>query len=133
MQNRGQTSIEIMLIVVILLGLLLATAYIMMQRNSDINRISTIQRDTQKCDSIASIITSLSSNNGYSEAIVTGIEKDVRIEKGSVKVGDIYCSYKGNVWFGETSAQEDGGFLLFNDQTYSIKKIGETVEFELIG
>ena len=130
MQNRGQTSLEIMMIVIILLGLLFATAYIMIQKSNDINRISTIQRDTQKCDNIASKITRLSSNKGYSEAIVTGLEKDVRIEKGSVIVGDIYCSYKGDVWFEETSAQY--GFVLLNDQTYSVKKISDKVEFELI-
>ena len=128
MQNQGQTSIEIMMIVIILLGLLLATAYIMVQKNNDINRISIIQRDTQKCDSIASKITRLSSNTGYGKEIVTNLENNVRIEKGSVIVGNISCSYKGDVWFGETSAQE--GFDLLKGGIYSVKKTGEKVEFE---
>lgn len=128
MQNRGQTSIEIMMIVIILLGLLLATAYIMVQKSNDINRISVIQRDTQKCDNIASKITRLSSNTGYGKEIVTGLENEVRIEKGSVIVGNISCSYKGYVWLGEDDAQN--GFWLLKNKTYSVKKIGEKVEFE---
>ena len=120
MKNRGQTSLEIMMIVVILLGLLLATAYIMMERNNDINRISTIQRDMQKCDSIASKITSLSSNRGYGKAIVTELEKDARIEKGSVIVGNISCSYKGDVWFDEIDSAADG-FDLIKGTDYAIK------------
>ncbi len=127
MQNRGQISIEIMIIIIILLGLLLATVYIMIQRNEDINRISTIQKDTQKCDNIVSTITSLSSNNGYSETVVTELEKNVRIEKGSAIVGNISCNYKGNVWFEGTSAQD--GFWLIGKETYIIKKIGDKVEF----
>ena len=129
MQNRGQSSIEIMMIVIILLGLLLATAFIMVQKNSDINRLDTLQRDMQKCDRIAATITSFSSNDGYSEAIVTGIEKNVRIEKGSVIVGNISCSYKGDVWFDGKSA-EDEALWLIKDQTYFIKKIGNTVVFD---
>ncbi len=128
MKNRGQTSIEIMMIVIILLGLLLATAYIMVQKSNDINRISVIQRDTQKCDNIASKITRLSSNTGYGKEIVTGLENEVRIEKGSVIVGNISCSYKGYVWLGEDDAQN--GFWLLKNKTYSVKKIGEKVEFE---
>jgi len=131
MQNKGQVSIEVMLIGIILLGLLLATSYIMMQRSNDINRLATIQRDTQKCDNIASAIVSLSSNTGYSEMIVTGFEKDVRIEKGSVIVGNVGCSYKGDVWFGNKSAENEDIWLLKN-QTYFIKKIGEKVKFELV-
>ena len=129
MQNKGQVSLEIMAIVVVLLGLLLATSYLMMERNSEINRLATIQRDSQKCDNIVSKIVSISSNSGYNEAIVTGLEKNVRIEKGSAKVGDIYCSYKGDVWMGAFEAN-DTGFNLESGKSYKVKKEGEKVVFE---
>ena len=132
MDNTGQVAVEIILIAVVLLGLLLATAYVMVQRNNDINRISTLQRDSLKCDSIASTITSFASNGGYSEATVSGLEKNVRIEKGSVIVGDISCSYKGDVWFKEEAEEEKSaqdGFTLEIGKEYWIKKIGEKVMF----
>lgn len=124
MDKKGQAAIEIILIAVVLLGLLLATVYVIVQRNNDINRIFTIQRDSLKCDSIASTITSFASNSGYSEAIISGLEKNVRIEKGSIIVGDISCSYKGDVWLNEATqaaGSELSGFDLKRGESYAVK------------
>lgn len=127
MDEKGQAAVEIILIAVVLLGLLLATVYVMVQRNNDISRISAIQRDTLKCDGIASIITSFASNSGYSETVISGLEKDARIEKGSIIVGETSCGYKGDVWLNEITPATGppvSGFDLIggaNGKSYTVK------------
>ena len=84
MDEKGQTSIEVIIIAVVLLGMVFATVMIMVYRNIDTNRLFTIQQNTVKCQGISEIITSFNSNKEYSEAKLQQLEKPVYVKNGRI-------------------------------------------------
>lgn len=142
LDEKGQSSIEVIIIAVVLLGLVLATSLVMMQRNTDTNRILGIRKDTIRCQGISGIITGLNASQGYGEAKLQGLEKTVRIEKGSIVIeGDsgrsISCRYSGTAWLEEQEGQyrqDLEGFDLVKEKmgrgvTYKVKRLDIGVLF----
>ena len=142
LDEKGQHAMEIIIIAVVLLGLVLATSAVMMQRNVDANRILGIRRDTIECHRISGIITGLSASSGYGEAKLQRLEKTVRIEKGSIVIEgysgrSISCRYSGTAWLEEQEGQywqDLEGFDLVKEKagsgvTYKAKRLGMGVVF----
>jgi len=143
MNKKGQNTLEVIIIAIILLGLLLTITLVMVQRNSDTERITSIQRDTLKCHHISSIITNFTANAAYSQGKLMGLEENVFISKGSIVIGEISCRYSGNAseQINEESYKNDydTGFTLQREREYAgsdpvgviykIKKEGDKVVF----
>jgi len=133
LNKKGQTAIEVILIAVILLGLMLGTAVISVQRNIEANKLAAIQRDTVKCQGIASTITNFNSAELYSKTSLQGLDKIVRVEKGSLVIGSVSCRYIGSASI-QTSAvpdydDDETGFDLLVGKVYSITKEDQGVVF----
>lgn len=145
MNQKGQNTLEIIIISIILLGLLLTIALIMVQRNADTERIATIQRDTIKCHHLSSIITSFNSNQAYSQRSLIGLEENVLVAKGSIVIGEISCRYAGNASEqkgpGNASEQtpaesfnpDDTGFTLERERDYGSGPVGVIYKVKKIG
>lgn len=130
--KKGQAALEVIVIVVVLLGLLLATVLIMTQRNIQVNNLYAIERDRLKCDSIAAILISFSSNRGYSETKLDLLEKSVYIERGGIFVGEASCQYSGTT-LKETAdnvfVQDTTGFSLETGKEHKIRTTETGVVF----
>lgn len=135
LEEKGQVAIEAIMIAVILLGLMLATAVLVVQRNSDATRLNELQKDNALCQKISGLIMNFNSNAGYSEARLQSSEKTARVEKSSVLVGNISCNYSGNAML-QTSdgtspafTQDEAGFDLEKGKTFKARKDLEGVVF----
>ncbi len=142
LDEKGQHAMEVIIIAVVLLGLVLATSVVMMQRNVDANSILGIRRDTIECHRISGIIIGLNASQGYGEAKLQRLEKTVRIEKGSIVIeGDsgrsISCRYSGTAWLEEPEGeyqQDLEGFDVVKEKmgsgvTYKVKRLEIGVVF----
>jgi hypothetical protein len=120
--KKGQSALETVAIAVILLGLFLATAIVMTQRNADAGRLNEINNDSLQCEAISRIITNFNSNKDYSETMIRNIEKNAKIEMGSISIGTIYCRYMGEAWLRtETGYIDDtAGFDLEKGKMYKV-------------
>ncbi len=133
--EKGQTAMEAIIIAVVLLGLLLAITIIMVQRNMETNRLSSIQQNTVKCQGISTIITSFNSNKGYSEGKLPQLEKPVYVKNGSLLIDNISCRYSGKTLKqtsnGTSPAYDEDttGFYLEVEKTYKAKRPGTEVVF----
>jgi len=124
---KGQSSLEAVIVGGVLLALLLATSIGIIQRNSDVENFSALERDRLECTEIASKIAKIVSTKGYAETIVQGLEKTASVEKGSIVVGSISCRYAGRTWMqtGNATYAADGldGFLIEQGKTYVLKSL----------
>ena len=48
LNRKGQTAVEVIIVSVVLLGMLLATSLVMVNRNHDVNLLAEIQRQIQE-------------------------------------------------------------------------------------
>jgi hypothetical protein len=126
---KGQAAIEVIFIAVMLLGMLLSTSYLMVQRNNEASGIAAMQRDMLECRSIASAITGFASNQAYSQAAISIAEKEVRIEKGSIMIGLASCDYRADAWLGDEKSAQGEGFALLRGRSYTLKKDLDRVVF----
>lgn len=140
--KKGQVSIETVIIAAVLLGLLLITSLFMTQKNIETNSITAGKRNSITCQKISAIITEFSSGKDYSEAKIFGIEKDIRIEKGSILIeqdggGKTSCAYSGSALFEQSKGSylpDADGFDLAKEKMgamaiYKVKKVGYGVVF----
>lgn len=145
MDRKGQAAIELIITAVVLVGLVLGTAAVMVQRNMEAERISAIQRDTSSCDAISGLINALDRRTGYTEIALDPLDKTMEIGNGAVLIrresgSSVICRYNGTALFedsegsytndstGFTLERDDGG----NPQStyfYKMKKIGIGVVF----
>ena len=133
--EKGQTAVEVIIIAVVLLGMLLATAIIMTQNNSETSRLSAIQQNTAKCQSITATITGFNSSKAYSEVKLPQLDKRAFVKSGSVLIEGISCSYVGKA-LKQTSdgtspvfEHDITGFYLEPEKAYKAKKSGQGVLF----
>jgi len=135
LDERAQSAVEIIIITVVMLGFVLITYSIVMQRNGETERLLEIQRDNTACREISGVITTLNASEGYSDKRIERLEKDVRVEKGSVIIQStatesISCRYTGTAWLEESEdvyIQDAGGFDLLKENagvsiTYKVKR-----------
>ncbi len=140
--ERAQSAVEIIIITVVMLGFVLITYTVVMQRNSETERLLEIQRDNLACREISGIITTLNASEGYSDTKLERLEKDVRVEKGSLIIqstiaGSITCRYTGTVWLEESEdvyTQDSDGFDLLKEDAgvsvvYKVKRLDIGVAF----
>ncbi len=136
MDRKGQTSLEVMITAVVLLGMMLATTVTMVQRNVETERFGEIQQDLIKCQAISATISNFNSNQAYSQSILRGLEKAVHIEKGSIVTGTISCRYIGLAQkdddgnpVTEVFTKDSTGFDLGQGERYDVKKLPQGVTF----
>ncbi len=135
MDEKGQTSIEVIIIAVVLLGMVFATVIIMVYGNIDTNRLFTIQQNTVKCQGISEIITSFNSNKEYSEAKLQQLEKPVYVKNGKILIEGISCGYIGKARKQKSDGaspdydEDTSGFYLQTGKTYKAKKTSREVVF----
>ena len=144
--EKAQSAVEIIIIAVVLVGLLLATAIIMVQRNIDANRLISLHKDTQICENIAETITNLALNRDYTEIKIQQLEKKAEIKNNAILImresgESIICRYSGSAakqtsettyWCDDdTGPQCDNinGFFLNPGIDYKLKKSGWEVIF----
>ena len=130
--RKGQSAIEVIIISVVLLGFMLATAMLITQKNFETVEFSNIQRNTLLCEKISGTVTGFNANKDYSQSFLQGLAKDVRIEKGSILIESIGCIYSGVAWkqVDEDDYEDDfTGFDLQKGKTYKMKKINIGVVF----
>jgi len=143
-EEKGQVSIEIVVIGTVLLALLLVTAIFMTQKNLETSRMLAIKRDNQTCQKISQTITNFNLGKDYSQTKMQALEKNIRIEKRSIIIeqsggGSISCRYSGQARLeygttGQLYANDSDGFNLKkeiagNSIIYKVKKIGFGVVF----
>ena len=125
-----------------MLALVLITYGVAMQRNSDANKLLSIQRANERCREISGVITKFNAGQDYTETKLEGLEKDVRIEKGSIiikstETATITCRYTGTAWLEETEnsyKQDSEGFNLVKESSgesiaYKVKRLAIGVVF----
>jgi len=135
--RKGQSAVEVVIISVVLLGFMLAAALLMTQKNLETAQLSEIQGNTILCERISGTVTGFNANKDYSQVMLQGLQKDVRIEKGSILIGSIGCVYSGQAWkqannTGDVEQDYEDDFTGFNlekGKTYKVKKIDIGVVF----
>lgn len=135
-EEKGQAAIELIIIVVVLLGLLLATAIIITYRNADADSLYELQLNTLQCHSIASKVIAFNSNKGYSETYIELLEKDVHLENGNILISRASCTYSGEALKQTTGGPSPTylndttpGFDLEKQKLFKVKKVPEGVAF----
>lgn len=140
--EKGQSTVEVLIIAVVVLGLVLLTYSVVLQRNSDAARILALRKDNERCEEISGIITAFSAGENYTETSFGPMEKDVHVEKGSVIIqssvsGSVSCLYSGTALLevqDNVFQQDSAGFDLVrqkagNNVVYKAKRLPTGVTF----
>jgi hypothetical protein len=129
--KRGQTSIEIMSIAVVMAVLLLLVLVSTYNRNAQTQDVFLFNRSNIQCNAMASSIARLYSNRGIAKETLH-LEFDanfLRVEgnPGSISIGRISCFYIGHVGSGALN-DTDGINLLRGDWCFEKDNGGIAVD-----
>lgn len=105
--ERGQTSVEIMSVAIVMTALLLLVLFTTFSRNAETQETLAFNENSIQCREMASVIARLYNNRGeVRESLFLDHDANaLRVEgkPGSISVGSASCFYIGNLQIGAVS------------------------------